>query len=90
MDAAGLVLRYNATELRYSGLGRERVLGRHFFTDVAPCCNNRRVAQRFEAAALDETIAYTFALRMKPVPVVLRMLRTADVPDRMYLLVGWS
>ena len=89
MDLDGKVLRYNAVEAQFSGLAPERVVGRHFFRDVAPCSNNRRVAARYAKPALDETIAYTFALRMKPVPVTLRMIRTLD-SDRMYLLVRWT
>ena len=88
MNHQSTVLRYNAVESRYSGLPRDRVVGRHFFRDVAPCSNNRLVAQRYELEVLDETIAYTFSLRMKPVPVTLRMLKPADI-DRMYLLVTW-
>ena len=89
MDLAGTVLRYNATESGYSGLPRERVVGRHFFREVAPCSNNRRVAQRYAQDVLDETIAYTFALRMQPVPVTLRMIKPAGGP-RMLLLVHWT
>jgi photoactive yellow protein len=89
MDLECTVLRYNAAESGYSGLPRERVVGRHFFRDVAPCSNNRRVAQRYAQPALDETIAYTFALRMQPVPVTLRMLKPAG-GQRMLLLVHWS
>ena len=89
MNRAGLVMRYNETESRYSGLPRERVLGRHFFRDVAPCSNNRHVAQRFDEPMLDETLEYSFALRMKPVPVTLRLLKPAgDGP--MHLLVQWT
>lgn len=89
MDLAGHVLRYNATEARYSGLPREWVQGRHFFRDVAPCSNNRHVAGRYEQASLDETLAYTFALRMKPVPVTLRLLKKVG-SARMFLLVRWA
>ena len=89
MDLQGTVLRYNATESDYSGLPRERVVGRHFFREVAPCSNNRRVAHRYAQEVLDETIAYTFALRMQPVPVTLRMLKPAGAP-RMLLLVHWT
>lgn len=89
MDRNGTVLRYNATEARYSGLPPERVVGRMFFRDVAPCTNNRHVAARYESDTLDETLAYTFALRMRPVPVTLRLIKPAgDGP--MYLLVRWS
>ena len=59
MDLEGTVLRYNATESRYSGLPRDRVVGRHFFRDVAPRSNNRSVAQRYAQKSLDATIAYT-------------------------------
>lgn len=89
MDLTGQVLRYNATEARYSGLAPARVVGRHFFREVAPCSNNRKVAHRFNEAAVDETIAYTFALKMKPIPVTLRMIKSADAA-LMYLLVRWS
>lgn len=89
MNHQGKVLRYNATESRYSGLAADRVVGRHFFTEVAPCSNNRKVAHRFNEPALDETIAYTFALRMKPIPVTLRMIKTPGSAT-MYLLVRWS
>lgn len=88
MDANCIVLRYNRTESNYSGLAPERVIGRHFFRDVAPCSNNRRVAQRYEQSTLDESIDYTFALRMKLTPVKLRMLKRADSAT-MYLLVRW-
>lgn len=88
MDREGTVLRYNAPESRASGLPPDRVIGRHFFRDVAPCANNRLVAQRYALEALDETRAYTFSLRMQPVPVTLRMLKPA-ASGSMYLLVLW-
>ena len=88
MDTEGKVLAYNATESRYSGLSPDRVLGRHFFTQVAPCTNNHIVANRFDEPELDATIDYTFALRMKPIPVKLRIIRAAYL-NRMYLLVEW-
>ena len=89
MDRACQVLRYNAAESRFSGLPPERVVGRHFFRDVAPCSNNRHVAQRYDEPVLDETLEYTFALRMRPVPVTLRLVKPAgDGP--MYLLVRWT
>jgi photoactive yellow protein len=83
------VLRYNATESRYSGLASDRAIGQHFFRDVAPWANNRRVAKRYQLDSLDETIDYTFSLHMKPMPVTLRMLKPA-YNERMYLLVTWS
>jgi photoactive yellow protein len=89
MDHAATVRRYNTTESRFSGLSPSRVIGRHFFRDVAPCSNNRHVAQRYDQASLDETLAYTFSLRMRPVPVLLRMIKP-EGGDLMFLLVQWN
>lgn len=81
---------YNRAESELSGLSTERVLGRHFFTEVAPCTNNYMVAQRFETEAeLDATIDYVFTLRMKPTPVTLRLLRRPGA-RRQFLLVQRS
>jgi photoactive yellow protein len=87
MAEDGAVTGYNATESRYAGLTSERVLGRHFFTNVAPCTNNFMVAQRFETEpALDAVIDYVFTFRMKPTKVKLRMLKQPN-RRRMYLVV---
>jgi len=89
MDHEFTVRRYNATESRYSGLPPDRVIGRHFFRDVAPCADNRHVSHRYAQSALDESVAYTFLLLMKPAPVTLRLIKTAG-DELMYLLVDWS
>lgn len=89
MDLQGLVVHYNSAEARGAGLSPERVLGRHFFSAVAPCTNNYMVAQRFETATeLDEVIDYVFTLKMKPTKVQLRLLKGADV-QRQFLAVRW-
>ena len=48
MAPDGKVEHYNLAEAKISGLTPERVVGRHFFTAVAPCTNNFMVAHRFE------------------------------------------
>lgn len=78
-DQAGIVTTYNAAESAASGLQREDVLGRPFFTEVAQCMNNYLVALRFEEAAatgnvLDVTIPFVLSWRMKPQQVRLRLL----------------
>lgn len=88
MDPETRVLRYNLTESRLSGLSRDQVVGRLFFVEVAPCSDNRHVSRRYQEDSLDETLAYTFSLRMRPVPVTLRLLKAAG-DKRMYLLVKW-
>jgi len=85
--ADGEVVAYNAGESKMAGLSSDRVLGRNFFADVAPCTNNYLVAERFLGEPeLDATLDYVFTLRMKPTPVTLRLLKSAAA-DHMYLLV---
>ena len=78
---------YSSTESKLAGLSPDRVLGKHFFTAVAPCMNNYMVAQRMEdEASLDATIDYVLTLRMRPTPVKLRMLKSPDVKRR-YIMI---
>ena len=78
MDLDGTVLEYNHAEAKLSGLSRENVIGRNFFTQVAPCTNNFMVAERYhQNDTLDETIDYVFTYRMRPTEVRLRMLKDA-------------
>lgn len=87
MNPDGTVAAYNRAEAMLSGLNPARVIGRHFFTSVAPCTNNYLVAHRFESEhRLDLTIDYVFTFRMAPTPVQLRLLKHPDFP-RMYLVV---
>lgn len=87
MGLDGVVQAYNRAESELSGLSPDKVIGRHFFTDVAPCTNNFMVAQRFlDQATLDQTIDYVFTFRIRPTAVRLRLLRSPAAPS-MYLLV---
>lgn len=47
LDSAGRVIAYNDTESRMSGLPRDRVIGRDFFNEVAPCTRVREFQGRF-------------------------------------------
>ena len=74
-----VVQRYNRCEALNTGLNAERVIGRHVFTQLAQCMNNFMVAQRFEDAIatntpLDAAIDYVLTWRMRPTPVLLRIL----------------
>ena len=74
----GTVLRYNETESSLSRLAKEDVVGRNFFTEVAPCTRVRdfhgRFAEGVEAGFLDVTFAYRFRFsddRRKDVTITL-------------------
>jgi photoactive yellow protein len=87
MSMDGIVTHYNIAESCLSGLSPTNVIGRHFFSNVAPCTNNFMVAHRFETEqALDQVIDYVFTLRMLPTPVRLRLLKHPS-QSRMYLIV---
>ncbi len=87
MTLDGVIDGYNTYESRLSGLAPSRVLGKHLFSEVAPCTNNYLVAQRYdEAPVLDETLPYVFTLRMRPRKVELRLVKSA-ASTHQYLLV---
>jgi photoactive yellow protein len=87
MALDGTVEQYNAAEGVLSGLTPARVIGRKFFTEVAPCTNNFMVAHRFETEPeLDDVIDYVFTFRLAPLKVHLRLLKRPGCP-RMYLVV---
>lgn len=90
LSADGSVTYYSRHESQQSGLSADRVVGRNFFTEVAPCMNNFMVAHKFSVPAeLDETLDYVFTLRMRPTKVKLRLLMSAQLPER-YILVQRS
>ena len=49
MDEEGMISKYNSAETELSGLKAAAVIGRGFFTDVAPCTNVREFAGRVHA-----------------------------------------
>jgi photoactive yellow protein len=51
VDAGGTIEQYNAYESKLSRLAKERVIGRNFFTDVAPCTAVKEFQGRFERFA---------------------------------------
>lgn len=82
-----MVTVYNATESRNAGLSPQRVMGKHFFEEVAPCMNNFMVAQRFDDVdKLDDVIPYVLTLRMRPTPVRLRLLKAPGCMTRFVLI----
>ena len=79
MSHDGKVTEYNSWQSTFTGMSKSGALGKHFFSLVAPCMNNFMVAQKYEdAASLDESLDYTFTLKMAPTPVKLRLLKGLD------------
>ena len=84
LDRDGKVLSYNMTESKLTGRDPKRVIGRNFFTEVAPCTNVQAFAGRFrEGIAKKEMhviFPYRFDFQMAPrdVSVTLFYAKATD------------
>ena len=76
LDAQGAVTAYNLRESLLSGFAPEAVIGRQFFTEIAPCMNNPQVAGRLQQAeSLDVIVETVLKLRLRSIPARLRLLK---------------
>jgi len=79
VDDGGVVQFFNQYESKLSGVDPEEAIGRNFFTQVAPCTNNRLFRGRFEEGVrqddLDTTFTYTYTYRMRPTLVDVHLYR---------------
>ena len=81
LEGNGKILLYNKYESELGNVPIAQALGKNFFTEVAPCSNNRLFRGRFEAGVaagkLNELFGYTFTYRMAPTNVEVHMLHDA-------------
>ena len=77
LDKDGKILSYNAAEGDITGRKPEEVVGRNFFTEVAPCTNSDEFYGRFrngvESGSLNDLFEYVFDYKMKPTKVKVHM-----------------
>ena len=70
LDKTGKVLSYNMTESKLTGRDPRRVIGRNFFTEVAPCTNVQGFAGRFREGVakgdMHVIFPYRFDFQMAP------------------------
>lgn len=83
IDKQGTVLLYNDAESRLSGLAREKVIGKNFFVDIAPCTNNDEFRGAFEqglqSGELNESFLYRFfSEHVKAIDVRVRMRKAIN------------
>ncbi len=85
LDGSGVVLSYNAAESRITGRKSEDVIGRHFFNEIAPCCNTPIFRGVFEdgvrTGQLDTIFTYVFTYRMNPTKVKIHMRKAMATPS---------
>ena len=77
LDAAGKILKYNAVEGAITGRDPKAVIGKNFFTEVAPCTNRPEFKGVFDAGVraknLNTMFEYVFDHLMKPTKVKIHM-----------------
>ncbi|MFP4227222.1 MAG: PAS domain-containing protein [Salinivenus sp.] len=81
VDDEGVVQFFNEYESELSGVSPDEAVGRNFFTQVAPCTNNRLFWGRFKEGVrrgdLHETFTYTYTYKMRPTLVDVLLHRDA-------------
>ncbi len=90
LDGTGLVLRYNVTESEITGRQPDRVIGRNFFNDIAPCCNNPAFRGIFDTGVasgkLNAIFDFEFDYKMNPTRVIVQM-KSAMVGGTFWIFV---
>lgn len=79
VDDTGVVQMYNRWEAEMAGITPAAAEGKNFFTQVAPCTNNRLFFGRFKDGVskgdIDVEFNYTFTYKMRPTNVGIRLFR---------------
>lgn len=79
LDASGRIIKYNAVEGAITGRDPKAVVGKNFFTEVAPCTNRPEFKGVFDAGVrnkdLNTMFEYVFDHQMKPTKVKIHMKR---------------
>jgi photoactive yellow protein len=92
VDHTGTILEYNAYERSMTGIGARTVIGRNFFSDVAPCTAIHEFQGRFgEFLTSDDTsiepFEFVFPLARGPQRVSVVFVRLANEQDRATICV---
>jgi len=82
VDDIGTIQMYNKEEGRIGNVNPSSVIGKNFFTQVAPCTNNRLFFGKFKdgvaSNSLSFSMPYTFTYKIKPTNVLIQMYRDHD------------
>jgi photoactive yellow protein len=77
LSLTGHILKFNAVESRLASLDQQAQIGKHFFTEVAPCTKVQAFYGRFRDGvlheALDTTFNFHFAFKQFPRDVTVRL-----------------
>ena len=77
LSTEGTVMKFNQYEAGLTGRDPKAVVGRNFFTEVAPCTNVREFAGKFREGvarqSLHEVFPYRFDFKMAPRDVTVTL-----------------
>ncbi len=90
LDSQGNILKYNVKEGDITGRDPKSVIGKNFFTEVAPCTKTNTFYGAFEqgvkAGNLNTMFEYQFDYKMQPTKVKVHM-KKALVGDTYWVFV---
>ena len=79
VDDSGTIKNYNKYQSELGNVPQTSAIGKNFFTQIAPCTNNRLFFGKFKegvaAGKLDVSIPYVFTYKLKPTNVNVQMYR---------------
>lgn len=82
LDANGKILSYNKAEGEITGRKPEEVIGKNFFTEVAPCTKTDEFFGKFQdgvkSGNLSTMFEYTFDYQMQPTKVKVHMKKSLN------------
>jgi photoactive yellow protein len=82
IDDRGTIQVYNRYESELGGIAPSHAIGKNFFTDIAPCTNNKVFRGCFtkgvEQGSADCLFSYTFTYKMKPTEVKVHLHRAGN------------
>ncbi len=92
LDLRGTIMAYNMGEAKVSGRNAADMIGKNFFSDIAPCTKTPEFYGRFKAGVekgnFSARFDYLFNHEMNPVAVrVSMMMSTIDNENRVLLLI---
>ena len=90
IDPSGKIEAYNSYEAKLARLEPERVIGRNFFRDIAPCTAVKEFEGRMREfmrskQKVSESFDYFFPFAHAPVDVTITFLK---LPDRKSILIA--
>jgi len=82
VDDEGRIELYNKYEAELAGVTPAAAEGRNFFTEIAPCTNNKLFHGRFQSGVaadeLDSEFNYTFTYKLRPTNVAIHLKRDPE------------